>query len=95
MSDEFDHYFDAMDEVLFNQAVKEFSSAQVKGQLYELVSEEHQTEKAYLLNFVLDGKRVQRWLPKSQVEIPYADRVFIPDWLIKRIKEEFKNVPTG
>lgn len=57
---------------------------------FELVNEITETDAAHFLIFVLDGTNIGRWLPKSQIKIPYADVVKIPRWLVDRIKEEVK-----
>lgn len=60
---------------------------------FELVNEITETDSAYLLIFVLGGKNIGRWLPKSQVKIPFADVVEIPQWLVDRIIDEVN--PSG
>ncbi|QEG09266.1 hypothetical protein HYP93_gp91 [Stenotrophomonas phage Pokken] len=58
---------------------------------FELINELSETDQAHLLIFVLEGQNIGRWLPKSQIKIPYADVVEIPRWLVDRIKEEIKS----
>lgn len=57
---------------------------------FELIKPLYESEDAWLLIFVMDGHNIGRWLPKSQIKIPYADVVEIPRWLTDRIKEEMK-----
>ncbi|UZV39824.1 hypothetical protein [Xanthomonas virus PB119] len=57
---------------------------------FELVNELGETDAAHMLVFSLDGENIGRWLPKSQIKIPYADVVEIPRWLVDRIREEVK-----
>lgn len=61
---------------------------------HELISQTHETEKAYLLVFVFGGENIERWLPKSQVTIPFADVLRIPRWLVDRIKLEIASGQT-
>lgn len=58
---------------------------------FELVNEISETDQAHLLIFVLNGQNIGRWLPKSQIKIPFADVVEIPRWLVDRIQEEVKS----
>lgn len=68
-----------------------FNNSGSKMVQFELVNELNETDAAYLVIFVFEGQNIGRWLPKSQVKIPFADVVEIPQWLVDRIKEEVKS----
>lgn len=57
---------------------------------FELINEISETDNAHLLIFKMDERNIGRWLPKSQIKIPFADVVEIPRWLVDRIKDEMK-----
>lgn len=57
---------------------------------HELITELHETPAAHLLVFVFEGQNIGRWLPKSQIKIPYADVVEIPRWLVDQISTEVR-----
>ncbi|AVO23126.1 hypothetical protein RIVERRIDER_45 [Xanthomonas phage RiverRider] len=57
-------------------------------QAFPLIREVHETEKAHLVVFTFDDEDIERWLPKSQCRIPYADLIEISTWLVGRIKDE-------